>query len=47
MGVPMFWDHTDAATYLAWFTEVGLLPQWHRFIPEGSSGHTLMLAQRQ
>jgi hypothetical protein len=43
----MFWDHTDDATYLSWFTEAGLIPQWNRFVPEGESGHTLVLAQRQ
>ena len=47
MGAPMFWDHTDDATYLSWFTEAGLIPQWHRFLPERESGHTLVLAQRQ
>lgn len=47
LGVPMFWDHPDITTYLLWFEEVGLRPLWHRFIPEGTSGHTLMLAQRE
>jgi 2-polyprenyl-3-methyl-5-hydroxy-6-metoxy-1,4-benzoquinol methylase len=47
MGAPMFWDHADASTYLAWLTESGLIPQWHCFIPERDSGHTLVLAQHQ
>jgi SAM-dependent methyltransferase len=47
LGAPMFWDHADAATYLTWLNEVGLLPTWARFIPEGNVGHTLVLAQRQ
>jgi SAM-dependent methyltransferase len=47
LGAPMFWDHADDVTYLSWFTEAGLIPRWHRFIPEGDSGHTLVLAQRQ
>ena len=47
MGVPMFWDHPDITTYLSWFGEVRLQPLWHRFIAEGTSGHTLVLAQRQ
>lgn len=47
MGAPMLWDHADTGTYLSWLTEVGLIPQWHRFIPEWDSGHTLVLAQRQ
>jgi cyclopropane fatty-acyl-phospholipid synthase-like methyltransferase len=47
MGADMFWDHADTATYLDWFTEAGLIPVWHRFIPEGDAGHTLILAQAQ
>ncbi len=46
LGAPMFWDHADAATYLDWFADAGLKPIWHRFVAEGTSGHTLMLAQR-
>ncbi len=45
LGAPMFWDHADRDTYLAWLTETGLAPLWHRFVPEGSGGHTLVLAQ--
>jgi len=41
----MFWDHADTQTYLTWLEQAGLLPQWHRFIPEGNSGHTLVLAR--
>ena len=44
-GAPMFWDHADRETYLGWLTEAGLAPIWDRFIPEGSAGHTLVLAQ--
>ena len=44
-GAPMFWDHADRETYLAWLAEAGLAPIWDRFIPEGSVGHTLVLAQ--
>jgi len=40
----MFWDHADASTYLRWFEATRLEPVWHRYIPEGSSGHTLVLA---
>lgn len=47
MGAPMFWDHADAATYLSWFIDAGLIPLWHRFIPEAESGHALVLAQRK
>jgi SAM-dependent methyltransferase len=45
LGAPMFWDHADAATYLRWLEAAGLAPIWHRFVPEGNSGHTLVLAR--
>ena len=45
LGAEMFWDHADAATYLRWFQAARLAPVWHRFIPEGKSGHTLILAR--
>ena len=35
--------HADQAR--AWLAEAGLTPQWHRFIPEGDSGHSLILAR--
>jgi SAM-dependent methyltransferase len=46
-GAPMFWDHADTATYLRWFAEAGLAPRTHQFIPEGNSGHTLILASAE
>jgi cyclopropane fatty-acyl-phospholipid synthase-like methyltransferase len=45
MGASMFWDHTDEATYLRWLEQAGFVVRWHRFVPEGASGHTLVLAQ--
>ena len=45
MGAEMFWDHEGTDAYLRWFAEAGLDPQWHRFIPEGAGGHTLILAR--
>jgi SAM-dependent methyltransferase len=45
LGAEMFWDHADRETYLSWLTEAGLAPLWDRFVPEGSGGHTLVLAQ--
>ena len=45
LGAPMFWDHADRETYLAWLSEAGLAPIWDRFVPEGSAGHTLVLAR--
>jgi SAM-dependent methyltransferase len=45
LGSPMFWDHADRATYLGWLAEARLAPLRDRFVPEGSGGHTLVLAQ--
>jgi SAM-dependent methyltransferase len=44
LGADMFWDHADTRAYLEWFGAAGLTPRWHRYIPEGNSGHTLILA---
>jgi SAM-dependent methyltransferase len=45
LGAPMFWDHADTGTYLRWLQAAGMTPVWHRFIPEGNSGHALVLAR--
>ncbi len=45
LGADMFWDHADTSTYLRWLQAAQLHPRWHRYIPEGNSGHTLILAQ--
>jgi SAM-dependent methyltransferase len=45
LGAEMFWDHADTATYLTWLSAAGLEPVWHRYIPEGESGHSLILAR--
>lgn len=45
LGADMFWDHADSRTYLRWFTAARLEPCWHRYIPEGDSGHSLILAR--
>jgi len=42
---PMFWEHTDTDTYLRMLTAAGLHPRWHRYIPEGDTGHTLVLCR--
>ncbi len=44
LGTDMFWDHADTASYLRWFQAAQLTPLWSRFIPEGDTGHTLILA---
>jgi SAM-dependent methyltransferase len=45
LGADMFWDHADTASYLGWFGGAGLAPLWHRYIPEGDGGHSLILAR--
>ncbi|MDQ6714290.1 MAG: class I SAM-dependent methyltransferase [Candidatus Dormibacteraeota bacterium] len=45
-GAPMYWSHADRATYMAWLEETGFEVLWTRFIPEGTSGHTLILGKR-
>jgi SAM-dependent methyltransferase len=47
LGAKMFWDHADSATYVDWLEQSGLTPIWNRFVPEGASGHVLVLAQRK
>ncbi|GAB3178243.1 methyltransferase family protein [Micromonospora palomenae] len=42
----MWWSHADAATYRAWLRHAGLTITSEDFVPEGSSGHTLLWAQR-
>jgi SAM-dependent methyltransferase len=44
LGADMFWDHADTGAYLRWLREARLTPRWHRFIPEGNAGHTIILA---
>jgi SAM-dependent methyltransferase len=45
LGAPMFWDHEDAPAYREWLAAAGLAPLWDRYVPEGDSGHTLVLAR--
>jgi Methyltransferase domain len=45
LGADMFWDHADTATYRRWLAAARLEPSWHRYIPEGDSGHSLILAR--
>lgn len=42
----MYWSHADAATYQRWYADQGFQLCWSRFIPEGKSGHSLLLAQK-
>ena len=45
-GGKMAWSHADEATNVRWLQEAGLHVHWTRFVPEGGSGHTLVLAQK-
>lgn len=45
-GAPMYWSHADRETYITWLKEAGFELLWTRFIPEGTSGHTLLFAKR-
>lgn len=46
-GASMYWSHTNEAVYRKWLEGAGLSVAWTRFIPEGSGGHVLMLAQKR
>ena len=45
-GGRMCWSHADQATNVRWIEEAGLHVHWTKFVPEGDSGHTLVLAQK-
>ncbi len=45
-GARMYWSHADEDTYLNWLQEIGFVIQHRQFLPEGDSGHVLLLAQR-
>ncbi len=46
LGAAMYWSHTGEAGYRDWLAAAGFEILWTRFIPEGSSGHCLFLAQK-
>ena len=46
-GGTMCWSHADESTNVGWIEEAGLTVYWTRFVPEGGSGHTLILAQKR
>jgi SAM-dependent methyltransferase len=46
LGAPMFWEHADGDTYLGWLRDDGFDVVWRRFVPEGDTGHELVLARR-
>jgi len=45
-GGDMWWDHADATTYRRWLADAGLVLEDERFVPEGTGGHTFVLASR-
>jgi SAM-dependent methyltransferase len=45
-GATMYWSHAGEDGYRTWFEQAGFEILSTRFIPEGSGGHTLMLAKK-
>lgn len=45
-GARMYWSHADEKTYLNRLQDIGFMIQQRQFLPEGDSGHVLLLAQR-
>ena len=45
-GATMYWSHADAATYRAWFHDLGFEIQRQETIPEGTSSHELFLLKK-
>lgn len=45
-GAQMYWSHADEETYRGWLNEIGFTLRERTFVPEGDSGHVLLLAQK-
>ncbi|MCH8062129.1 MAG: class I SAM-dependent methyltransferase [Chloroflexi bacterium] len=45
-GAKMYWSEADETTYLQWLARLGLEVVFKRFVPEGDTGHTLVLARK-
>jgi SAM-dependent methyltransferase len=45
-GADMWWSHADAETYRRWLDEAALDIERETFVPEGTGGHTFVLASR-
>ena len=43
-GAPMWWSHADAASYRRWIAAAGFAIEEDEFVPEGDSGHQLLIA---
>lgn len=44
-GATMWWSHADAETYRRWLTAAGFTIDREVFVPEGTGGHTLVVAR--
>lgn len=44
VGGDMWWSHADSETYRKWVTEAGFKIERETFVPEGTGGHTFILA---
>jgi cyclopropane fatty-acyl-phospholipid synthase-like methyltransferase len=45
-GVRMYWSHADEETYRGWLDDLGFRLIERTFVPEGDSGHVLVLAAK-
>ncbi len=45
-GTTMYWSHADTNTYIKWFSSAGFTIEETRYIPEGETGHTLIIARK-
>ncbi|HET6215308.1 MAG TPA: class I SAM-dependent methyltransferase [Micromonosporaceae bacterium] len=45
-GAPMWWSHSDAASYRRRITAAGLHIESEEFVPEGTAGHQLFWARK-
>ena len=46
LGAPMFWDHPAPEVTIGWLADAGLEVVHHEYVPEGDSGHALVVARR-
>lgn len=44
-GHAMWWSHPDVSTFRRWIGDAGLTIDHEQFIPEGRSGHQLIVAR--
>jgi SAM-dependent methyltransferase len=45
-GGDMWWSQADAGTYRQWLADAGLRIEIETFVPEGTGGHTFIVAVR-